>query len=142
MLASVEPVAADRKDNSSVSDYEPIRYQYSKMGFACLKFVIVDLLPDGCEDFWEQESGEVIWHSYYPSLAERTVFHETLAGRKYDGWPLLAVCPESGGDSSKGTVCTSEGRLVRSDPATKSGSTVAVLHADGGGSSAERSPWA
>jgi len=97
MLASVEPVAADRKDNSSVSEYEPIRYQYSKMGFACLKFVIVDLLPDGREDFWEQESGEVVWHSYYPSLAERTAFQETLAGRKYDGWPLLAVSPGSGG---------------------------------------------
>jgi len=106
-----------------------------------MKFVIVDLLPNGQEDYWEQEFGEVVWHSYYPSLAERTAFHETLAGRKYDGWPLLTISPPGGRDLSKGTVCRTSQKPLEKDPREGSGSTVLVLPAGGDGSIAEGSPW-
>jgi len=71
-----------------------VRYQYSKMGFVCRKFVIVDVGPDGHEEFWEQEVGEVCWHSYYPCVAERFAFHGFVASNRMPGdWPLLNIAP-------------------------------------------------
>jgi len=79
-----------------VHDGGAARYQYSTIGRTCLRFVIVDVSPDGQEDFWEQEAGEPCWHSYYPCAAERTAFHGLAAEKGTSGgWPLLCL-PQSG----------------------------------------------
>ncbi len=106
MLVSLVTVIDKTKVGSAASNGDPIRYQYSKIGFMSMKFVIVDVLPDGYKEWWEQESGEVVWHFYYPSLAERTAFHRFIAGRKYEGWPLLTIPVEMRQGSDK-KQCTS-----------------------------------
>ena len=39
------------------------RYQYIKRGYSSLKFVIVDVSGNCHDEYWEQEFGEVVWHS-------------------------------------------------------------------------------
>ena len=73
-----------------VSPERVTRYRYSKRGFTCLKYVIVDIFPDGYEEFSDQEAGEVCWYRFRPNTAESAAFHnfiETPANG--DRWPLL-----------------------------------------------------
>ena len=91
-LALVNPVVIDqaRDHNRSISVDQPVRYRYSKMGFGWLKFVIVDVFPDGQEEFAEQEAGEVCWYSFRPSAAEQAAVHALIDNRVDAGrWPLL-----------------------------------------------------
>ena len=54
MLVSLVTVIDKTKVGSAASNGDPIRYQYSKIGFMSMKFVIVDVLPDGYKEWWEQ----------------------------------------------------------------------------------------
>ena len=86
--SSVSPQAPSQ--DGFFSGNQPVRYKYSKKGFICLKFVIVDVFPDGHEEFAEQEAGEVRWYAFRPTTAERAAFHrfiETEANAAR--WPLL-----------------------------------------------------
>jgi len=68
------------------------RVRYSKVVGACLVFVIVDIHPDGCAEFWSQESGEVRWFPFVPAPAERLAAFTLLGaqpGEGGGGWPLL-----------------------------------------------------
>src|SRR5712691_1787450 len=92
-LALTEPAVhgLEHDHNRSVSVHEPVRYRYSKMGFRWLKFVIVDVFPDGQEEFAEQEAGEVCWYSFRPSAAERAAFRKFIdTQRNAAHWPLLS----------------------------------------------------
>ena len=89
-LVPVDAVVNPRERDPVVSVAPVTRYRYSKRGFSCLKYVIVDVFPDGYEEFSDQEAGEVCWYRFRPSTAERAAFHnfiETPANG--DRWPLL-----------------------------------------------------
>lgn len=88
-LKAQESLLEDPSDPSPCN-HGKSRYRYSKKGFGCLKFVIVDVDQSGTAEFAEQEVGEVCWYPFRPSVAERTAFHiAILTEAPKAGWPLL-----------------------------------------------------
>lgn len=89
-LAPVDVGANAQEGDVLTSAERVLRYQYSKVGLSCRKFVIVDVFEDGCEDFSESEAGEVCWYPYNPSAEERAAFHKfTHSQQGTNRWPLL-----------------------------------------------------
>lgn len=71
-----------------------VRFSYSRTDGNCLHFVIVDIAPDGQEDWAEQESGELRWHSFNPPEEDRQLVQRWLdTGYQPSGWELLVVPP-------------------------------------------------
>src|SRR5438876_398055 len=69
-----------------------VRFQYSRTDGESLKYVIVDVGPDGSEDWAEQESGELRWHPFTPTSPDRRMIQRWIeAGDQPSGWPLLVV---------------------------------------------------
>jgi hypothetical protein len=69
-----------------------VRFHYSRTDGNCLHFVIVDIGPDGDEDWSEQESGELRWHPFRPAPEDRRLIQAWIeAGHQPSGWPLLTV---------------------------------------------------
>lgn len=91
-LTPANSISGAVESNSINSVPTVTRYQYSKRGRTCLKFVIVDVFPDGYEDFSDQEAGEVCWYRFRPTTAERAAFHEFIKSQQLeDRWPLLNI---------------------------------------------------
>jgi hypothetical protein len=69
-----------------------VRLRYSRTNGNCLSFVIVDIEPDGHEDWAAQESGELRWYPFTPTREDRDFLQELIeAGPQPSGWPLLVV---------------------------------------------------
>lgn len=56
------------------------RFSYIRPGRASFIHVIVDVDTNGCEEWAEQPVGEVRWHPYAPSDAERLMLLQWLSG--------------------------------------------------------------
>ena len=92
-MQHVPAAVLDRVDNGHEAFTrisQPVRYRYSKKGINCFRYVIVDVYPDGYEEFSEQEAGEVCWYRYLPGTSERVAFHTMIDEDQNKGrWPLL-----------------------------------------------------
>jgi hypothetical protein len=66
----------------------PRRYRYQRVEADSVQDVIVDILPSGAEEWFEQYPGELRWYPFTPSAKERELLR---------GWQINGYIPEPQG---------------------------------------------
>ena len=70
-----------------------VRFCYSRSDASGLRFVIVDVGPDGCEDWAEQEAGELAWYPFRPTDDDRRLVRRWVESGRYPSEWQLQVMP-------------------------------------------------